>query len=52
VSGARITDKARAAARQQLRAQANGRASRLLPVIEELNVAGIRSMREIATALD
>jgi Recombinase len=52
MSSGRITDKARAAAHRQLSAQANGRASRLLPVIEELNVVGITSMRGIAAALD
>jgi hypothetical protein len=49
--GAR-TQKARAAAQRQLTAQANGRAARLLPVIEELKVAGITSVRGIARALD
>jgi hypothetical protein len=52
MSGGRITNKARVAAHRQLSAQANGRASRLLPVIEELNVVGITSMRGIAAALD
>jgi hypothetical protein len=52
MSSGRITDKARAAARQQLSAQANGRAARLLPIIEELHVVGITSMRGIAAALD
>jgi hypothetical protein len=48
----RDTQKARAAAQRQLSAQANFRASLLLPIIEDLNVAGITSMRDVAAALN
>jgi hypothetical protein len=48
----RRTQKARAAAHKSLTAQANVRAARLLPIIEELKAAGITSTRGIATALD
>jgi hypothetical protein len=48
----RRTQKARAAAHKQLTARANGRAARLLPIIEELRAAGITSTRGIAAALD
>jgi hypothetical protein len=48
----RDTQKARAAAQRELSAQANFRASLLLPIIEELNVAGITSRRDVAAALN
>lgn len=52
MSSGRITNKARAAEHRQLSAQANGRAARLLPIIEKLHVVRITSMRGIAAALD
>jgi hypothetical protein len=48
MAGTRNTQKARAAAHEQLSARANVRAARLLPVIEELKAAGITSTRGIA----
>src|SRR5215475_11895373 len=50
--GARLTAKARAAGRAALQAKARARAIDLTPTIEELQAAGIESLRAIAAGLD
>jgi hypothetical protein len=48
----KFTSEARATAKQAIAAQANARAQALLPIIDELRAAGVRSYRGIAAKLN
>jgi hypothetical protein len=47
-----LTAKARAASRKAITARANARAAQLLPVMEEIQAAGMTTLRAIAAALN